>query len=57
MHTGQDFEPIVSFLTDPLDRLIGPGAGPRYFLYVYRKSQWLAPCMMVWLRSSLRLGS
>ena len=28
-----------------------------YFSYEYLKSQWLAPCMMVWLRSSLSLGS
>jgi len=29
----------------------------RYFSYVYLKSQWLAPCMMVCVRSSLSLGS
>ena len=29
----------------------------RYFAYVYLKSQWLAPCMMVCVRSSLSLGS
>jgi hypothetical protein len=28
-----------------------------YFPYVYLKSQWLAPCMMVCVRSSLSLGS
>ena len=32
-------------------------ARPRSVLVAVLKSQWLAPCMMVWLRSSLSLGS
>lgn len=27
------------------------------FWYVYSKSQWLAPCMIVWVRLNFRFGS